>query len=111
MTPSALPAAHICDGWSARPRAQDSYIFRAPCDRFPPGLLPLTPGPYLRQLEELRLDGNLMLHPLALPLALLERRHLRRLVLPRYWRLVGGAPEGLPAALLSLMPWLQLEHC
>ena len=74
-------------------------------------LTALTPGPYLRQLEELRLDGNLMLHPLALPLALLERRHLRRLVLPLYWRLVGGAPEGLPAALLSLMPWLQLEHC
>ncbi|PRW59019.1 molybdate-anion transporter-like isoform A [Chlorella sorokiniana] len=74
-------------------------------------LTALAPGPYTQQLEDLRLDGNLMLHPLALPLALLERRRLRRLVLPLYWRLVGGTPEGLPTVLLSLMPWLQLEHC
>ena len=79
-----------------------------PCPS-PPQLTALAPGPYLRQVEELRLDGNLMLHPMALPRQLLEQRRLRRLVLPLYWQLVGAA-DGLPALLLALMPWLQLEH-
>lgn len=74
-----------------------------------PQLAALAPGPYLQQLEELRLDGNLLLHPLALPPQLLEQRRLRRLVLPLYWQLVSAA-DGLPALLLALMPWLQLEH-
>lgn len=72
----------------------------------------LPPGPYLSQVEELRLGGNLLLHPLALPVQLLQQRRLRRLALPAWWQVLGGEPTalGLIPLLLALMPWLLLEH-
>lgn len=71
----------------------------------------LPPGPYLLALEELRLGGNMLLHPLALPVQLLHQRRLRRLALPAWWQMPGGAAAlGLVPLLLALMPWLVLEH-
>lgn len=72
-----------------------------------PQLGSLPPGPYLQQLEELHVSGNLTLHPSALPMQLLHQRRLRRLALPLWWRLVAADLQQL---LLLLMPWLVLEH-
>jgi hypothetical protein len=68
----------------------------------------LEEGPYLLQLEELLLGGNLGLVPARLPASLLHRARLRRLSIPSWWRPAGA--EGMAGALLHLMPWLALEE-
>lgn len=76
----------------------------------PPQVEVLGSGPFLRQLEELALGGNLTLQPASLPGELLRLRRLRRLGLPLWWRLAGGPHAHAQALLLYAMPWLLLEH-
>lgn len=87
------------------------FCNRSSAARAPSQLSALAPGPYLRQLEDLDLGGNLLLHPMALPLQLLQHSRLRRVALPAWWHLLGGDGVAVPRLMQALLPWLLLESC